>query len=72
MLFSMKTFPERLKMARVMRNISQKKLAAEIGTTQTAIARYESGGLKHPKTERIQALAIALHVSPCWLLFGEG
>ena len=67
----MKTLPERLKTARIMRNVSQKKLAEEIGTTQTAIARYESGVLKHPKTERVQALAIALHVSPCWLLFGE-
>ncbi|WP_369791830.1 helix-turn-helix domain-containing protein [Pusillimonas sp. T7-7] len=63
-------FAERLRQARNLRNLSQAKLAAACGLSQSAIANYENNIRKTPK--HIFPLADALNVNPVWLGTGTG
>ena len=47
--------------ARLTAGLSQKQLAARIGTSQSAVARLESGAYR-PRVETLLKLADALHV----------
>lgn len=50
---------------------TQVAFAAEIGTTQQNLSRYEKG-LVLPSTEGLFAMAASKKVSIDWLLFGKG
>jgi transcriptional regulator with XRE-family HTH domain len=63
----METFSERLRGLRKKYEISQDKLAKELGTTKATISRYENG-LREPKAEFVQQLAGYFHVSVDYLL----
>ena len=56
-----------IKSIREKKHISQKQLAAAIGTSQSAIAEYESGQ-KTPKLETLSRIAEALDTSVLALL----
>ena len=59
-----------IKSIREKKRISQKQLAAAIGTSQSAIAEYESGQ-KTPKLETFSRIAAALDTSVLSLLPSE-
>ena len=59
-----------IKSIREKKRISQKQLAAAIGTSQSAIAEYESGQ-KTPKLETLSRIAAALDTSVLSLLPSE-
>ena len=59
-----------IKSIREKKHISQKQLAAAIGTSQSAIAEYESGQ-KTPKLETFSRIAAALDTSVLSLLPSE-
>jgi len=63
-----KTFSERLRYARELRQISQKQLAKAVNLSQGAISNYETR-VRESSRETLR-LAMALQVSPLWL--GEG
>ncbi len=64
------TFADRLLFARNMRRLTQAELARACGMSQSAIANYENGSRRSPKS--IFALADALQVQAQWLAEGKG
>ncbi|MBI3129668.1 MAG: helix-turn-helix transcriptional regulator [Candidatus Tectomicrobia bacterium] len=60
-------FPERLRAAREMRELSQGALATRAGMQPSAISHFESGTRK-PSFENLRRLADALDVSTDYLL----
>nr|WP_296039224.1 helix-turn-helix transcriptional regulator [uncultured Enterocloster sp.] len=60
----------RIKKIRQSRGMTQLDLAKKIGTSQTAIALWESGN-RSMSFEVIDRISIALSVSASYLLFGE-
>lgn len=63
----MSTIGQALQTARRAQGFSQEHLAAEAGTTQVAISRYELD-LRTPNDEVLASVATALHVTPEFLL----
>jgi transcriptional regulator with XRE-family HTH domain len=63
-------FADRLRHARLLRGLSQAKLAKACGLSQGAIANYE--GKNRHSAKEIFKLADALKVSPVWLSQGSG
>ncbi len=70
LITDVRTIAERLKHARLLRGLSQRALAAKVGTTQSAIGNIESGARRRPRD--LVAIAAALNVSPEWLEIGKG
>ena len=62
---------DRIKKARKIRGLTQKRLAEELGLSLTAIQYYESGK-RTPNNAVVLAIAKVLDVNPHWLLTGEG
>jgi len=60
---------DRLRCQRRERGWTQEQLATKADTSQAVIQKIENGRSLRPR--KIDALAIALGVSPSWLLFGE-
>lgn len=58
---------KRIKQAREQAGFTQEKLAELIGTSRTAIARYELGEIE-PKLRNLIAIAKCLKVTTDWLL----
>lgn len=54
---------EKLKEVRIKRNLSQKKLAALVGSKQPAIARMESGQISEVSLDFLVKVALILGVS---------
>lgn len=68
MAYDVKLFPERLKKARLARKMTQFQLAVAAGiSSQGLITQYERGKFD-PGAKRIVQLAVALEVTPGWLL----
>ncbi|MDE9571151.1 helix-turn-helix transcriptional regulator [Xenorhabdus bovienii] len=65
----MKTMHERIKQARLARQLTQAALAEKIGVTPQSVQQWES--LTEPKKTRLMALAKILEVDVNWLLFGD-
>ena len=63
-------FAKNLKIIRLARKLSRRKLAARVGIHKSSIDRYEAG-TRQPDLNTIKALAEALHCSVADL-FGEG
>lgn len=59
---------ERIKEARLARQLSQEDLANKVGyTSRASINKIEKGKVDVPRS-KVEAIAQALHVSPAWLL----
>ena len=65
------TFPERAKMARLLRGCSQDQMACQMERPQMTICRWETGKSK-PTPSSAADLARFLNVNLLWLLTGEG
>lgn len=63
--------PTRLTQARDLRGFSMRALALRAGVSVQAVSKTENG-LTVPIVSNLEALAVALDVSPCWLAFGVG
>lgn len=61
---------ERARSTRAERGLSALGLAKAAGLTDGAVRSVESG--RQPSLATLEALAVALGVSPAWLAFGEG
>jgi transcriptional regulator with XRE-family HTH domain len=64
---SSRAFPERLRAARELRELSQSQLANKAGLQASAISHFETGTRK-PSFENLRRLAIALDVTTDFLL----
>jgi transcriptional regulator with XRE-family HTH domain len=67
-----KTFSQRVRLARMACGWTQKELASASGLTQSAIGNYESGQRVQPPGDALLRLAEALRVTPLWLSQGNG
>ena len=63
---------ERLKQARKALNLSQEKMAKELGTSAGYISEIESGKKKSPGSEFLASLLGRFNLNINWLLNGEG
>lgn len=62
------SLPDRLRAARKAAGLSQRKLAARAGLSDTAVLYIEGGRV--PGVDTVEKIARALNVPPCWLGFG--
>ena len=62
-----KEFGERLQSILQSRGVTQKELAARIGTTEATICRYVTGD-REPKADMLANIATALHTTSDYLL----
>lgn len=62
------TLGERIKQARVARNMTQDELAKAVGTSKQNIYKYENGIITNIPLERVELLGNALLVNPVWLM----
>lgn len=62
---------DRLRVTRLARELSVRALAERSCTSHTAIGKLERGGTM-PTVATVEALAVALSVSPAWLAYGTG
>ena len=65
------TTGERIRILREKNGYTQEYLAGLIGVQKSAFAKYENGRVENIKRSNIKILADALHVSPCYLIFGD-
>lgn len=63
--------PARLAEARAVRGLSRYSLGQLSGTSDTLVRLTETGA-SMPNLAKLDALARALQISPCWLAFGLG
>jgi transcriptional regulator with XRE-family HTH domain len=63
--------PARLKEARALRGLSMRELG-RLSETSTNLVRMTETGTTLPNLAKLEALAKALRVSPCWLGYGVG
>lgn len=62
------TVGNRIKMAREAKQITQEELGATCGTTKQSIFKYESGVVINIPLDRLEKIAVALDVSPAYLM----
>lgn len=63
--------PQRLRQARTGRALSSRALGRDSRTSDTTVRLTETGETI-PTVAKVEAMATALGVSPCWLAFGVG
>lgn len=62
---------DRIRARRVQLDITQQTLAKTLSVSRVSVTKWESGTTK-PDGENLHQLALALKVSPEWILYGEG
>ena len=62
---------ENIRAARIAANLTQAKLAKRIGVKQQTIQKYENGIVTNIPSDRIEAIAKALEVTPAYLMGWE-
>ena len=62
---------QRLRQARTARAVSTRALGRDSGTSDTTVRLTETGETI-PSIAKVEAIAVALRVSACWLAFGVG
>lgn len=62
---------ERIKKARLEKNMTQQALGEIVGVQKSAIAKYENGRVVNIKRSTLQKIASALNIRPSDLLFDE-
>lgn len=63
-------FPEKLKLIRKERNITQEELAELLSVSRQAVSKWESGG-GYPETEKLLQISKVLNVSLDYLMLDE-
>jgi len=66
---SIDTLGGRLRFKRKARGWTQQQLADKVGTSQAVIQKIENGKSLRPRN--LNSIAMALGVSPAWLMFGK-
>ena len=66
------TVGERIKKQREALSMTQTALADKVGTTKQNIYKYETGIITNIPSDRLEAIAAALNVSPSYLMGWEG
>lgn len=66
----MNTIGDRLKLARLRKDLTQVELAKKSGVKRGVIVKIELGNTQQPKLKHLIALARALGISPVELQFG--
>jgi len=65
------TFGSRIEAARVQREMTRQDLADALGYERTSIVtRWETGQLEPTEISVVESVALALDVTPAWLLYG--
>lgn len=59
---------QRMKMVRLLRELSIEDVALKVGVTPRTYKKYEKGANKHIKSDRIEKIAESLDCSPGYLL----
>ncbi|MCE5348344.1 helix-turn-helix domain-containing protein [Citrobacter koseri] len=62
---------DRIRARRVQLDITQQTLAKKLGVSRVSVTKWENGTTK-PDGENLHQLALALQVTPEWILYGEG
>ena len=62
---------ENIRAARIAANLTQAELAKRIGVKQQTIQKYENGIVTNIPSDRIEAIAKALEVTPAYLMGWE-
>lgn len=62
------TIGEKIRNARIMRGLTVEELAAKIGISKSTMSRYETGAIPNIMSDKIEEIAIALDVSPSYLI----
>ena len=62
---------DRIRARRVQLDTTQQTLAKKLGVSRVSVTKWENGTTK-PDGENLHQLAIALQVTPEWILYGEG
>ena len=62
---------QKIKHARLSKNMTQEELGKIIGVQKSAIAKYESGRVVNIKRSTLQKIASALNIRPSELVFEE-
>lgn len=65
------TIGQRIKKTLALRGMNQATLAEAVGTSAAAVTAWVSDR-KPPKSENVEAIAVALRVDASWLQFGKG
>lgn len=66
------TIGERIKTLRESIGISQTELALAVGSTKQNIYKYENNIISNIPSDKIEAIAKALHTTPAYLMGWEG
>jgi SOS-response transcriptional repressor LexA len=62
---------DRIRSRRVQLDITQQTLAKKLGVSRVSVTKWENGTTK-PDGENLHQLAVALQVTPEWILYGKG
>jgi len=68
----MKTWNERLRLARNTAGIKAIDLARKVGVSSASVSDWESGVVKSLEASNLLKICEALKISPIWLQFGKG
>lgn len=63
-----KEIGNRIKQARVIRNMSLQDIADSIGVARSTVQRYEKGTINKIKLPVVESIANALNVKPDWII----
>ena len=64
----MQEIMERMKERREELDMSYQTLADKVGISKSTLQRYETGNIKNMPIDKLEAVAIALNVSPAYLM----
>lgn len=62
---------EKIKTARLAKNMTQEELGSILGVQKSAIAKYESGRVVNIKRSTLKKISDVLDIRPSELIFGE-
>ena len=62
---------EKIRTARLAKNMTQEELGALLGVQKSAIAKYESGRVVNIKRSTLKKISDILDIRPAELIFGE-
>jgi transcriptional regulator with XRE-family HTH domain len=65
------TLSQRLREAREAQGYSREALASRLGVSRDLIGSLERGAIRNPRFSNLVAMAVALDVTPSWLLTGR-
>ena len=67
-MLSNKEIGSRIRQQRKVRGMTIQQLADAVGVQNSTISRYENGSFEKLKLPVIEAIGVALHINPAWLI----